>query len=39
MSACWLDYTPESKELNYIQKSNYNGHIDIYKIMATDWEK
>lgn len=45
MSATWLDYTKdndykfEGKELNWVQKGNYNGHVDIYKLMSTDWGK
>ena len=38
MSAVWLDYTPESPELNYVQQKNYNGHVDVYKMMHDDWE-
>jgi len=38
MSAIWLDYTPESPELNWVQQKQYNGHVDVYKMMHNDWE-
>ena len=38
MSAVWLDYTPESPELNWVQQGNYRGHVEIYKMMHNDWE-
>lgn len=38
MSAVWLDYNPESSELNWVQKANWRGHTEILKMMHNDWE-